>query len=128
MDHQFAPEGSTLEAKLQLYAAATYLFDHGLSHPQIVEELSKHQADTELVRLITDKAMRGEWDRLHEYSRQLFDEGMRYDEVIRLMSDKEEDAEIVTFLCNKWYEWKSEWIETAHEAPYNIQNGLYGLY
>jgi hypothetical protein len=124
MDHQYAPEGSKLEHKLQLYTAAVMLFDHGRSHPQIVKFLSEHETDSELVSLITDKAMRNEWDELHDYGRQLISEGKPYDEIIRLMSEKEDDKEVINFLCNKWYEWRSEWVEYVQEAPYNIQQGI----
>ena len=124
MDHQYAPEGSSLEHKLQLYSAAVMLFEQGRSHPQIIEFLLEYEKDRQQLELIVDKAMRDEWDQLYEYSRQLLAEGKSYDEVIRLMSEKENDQDIVHFLCNKWYEWKTEWLEHTYEAPYNIQQGL----
>lgn len=63
-------------------------------------------------------------DRLHEYSRQSISEGKPYDEVIRHMSEKEDDKEVVKFLCDKWYEWRTEWIENVQEEPYNIEQGI----
>jgi hypothetical protein len=124
MQHQYAPVGSALEHKLQLYTAAVYLFNTGKSHPQIVRLLTEHEQDEAYLTSLVDKAMREEWDKLFEYSRQLFANGKTYDEVIRLMSEKEKDEELVIFLCNKWYEWKIELLEHINEAPKNIRNGL----
>lgn len=123
MDYQHPPEGSELERKLQLYSAAVYLFNDGKSHPQIVKLLSGYENDTIFLTSIVDKAMREEWDELFEYSRQLFAEGKTYDEVIRRLSENESDQKVVAFVCDKWYEWKTELLEHVHEAPQNIMDG-----
>jgi hypothetical protein len=124
MQYQSAPKGSELEHKLDLYAAAFFLFEHKKSHPQIVEFLSRYEENTALLINIVDKAMREDWDKLYEYSREQFSKGKTYDEVVNLLRLIEKDEQIIYFICNKWYEWKTEYLEMLNESPYNISEGL----
>jgi hypothetical protein len=110
--------------KLQLYVAATYLFDSGKSHPQIVDLLENYEPDKLTLTQIVDKAMRNDWDKLHEQARVLLGQGKIYSEVLSELYKKEPDKEIVQWICNEWYEWRTMYMECMIESPGNVSGGL----
>ena len=110
--------------KIKFYAAATYLFNVGKSHPQIIELLSGFGMDPAELDNIVSKAMREDWDKLYEKARVLFGENKTYAEVVEEIARKEDDREIVEVICADWYEMKTLYMESIIEAPGNISEGM----
>ena len=109
--------------KISLYSAAMYLYSIGKSHPQIVEVLSEYCYDTSLIKVIADKAMTDEWDKLFDQARVLFASGEIYEDVIRKIKLLEEDKDVAEFIVKRWYSFKTEQINSIIESPGNIAEG-----
>ena len=113
--------------KLQLYAAAMFLFEKGRSHPQIMEELGKFEPDRALLLSVVDNAMTEKWDKLYEEAKRLFSEGKTYGEVLALIAQSEPDEEIAGWICGSWYHWKTQFVEMLIDGEANRNEGLKGI-
>ena len=109
--------------KINLYCAAMYLYSIGKSHPQIVKILSEYSYDNILVIKIVDKAMYDEWDKLSDKARILLASGETYENVSKQVALLEEDKEVAEFIVKRWYNYKTEQINSIIESPTNIAEG-----
>ncbi len=110
--------------KIQLYFASNYLFEHGKSHPQVVEILSDYEPNTDLLVDIVDQAMQDKWRKIYNEAQRLFSENKTYQEVFDLVSQGESDHEIVHFICDSWYRVKTFYVENLVESRTNILEGI----
>jgi hypothetical protein len=110
--------------KIQLYFGSNYLFDRGLSHPQVVEILSEHEEDLRLLSSVVDQAQVDLWRKIFNEAQRLLAEGKTYQEVISQVSSVGVDAEIVEFICNTWYNVKALYAENTIESQTNIWEGI----
>lgn len=113
--------------KIQLYFASNYLFEHGKSHPQVVEILSAHEDDQVLLTHVVDQAMKDKWREVFNEAQRLFSENKTYQEVIDRVSPLESDPEIIHFICEKWYVVKMLYADNFVESSTNIWEGIQGV-
>ena len=110
--------------KVRLYFAANYLFAQGNSYPQVIEILSEHETDVNLLGSIVDAAMVDKWRKIFNDVQRLIAEGKNYQEVIDIVTPLENDPEIVRFICNTWFDVQAVYAENAIEFKTNIWDGI----
>src|SRR5258705_8714799 len=95
-------ESFTAGDKLGLYQLAIQLFDNGYSHPQIVEQLKGIISDKDAL-IITDKAFKGEWDKLYAKGARLLAKKRLWNEVVEELSVNEPYRDVIELLVNDIY-------------------------
>ncbi|MGZ5221459.1 MAG: tryptophan synthase subunit alpha [Chitinophagaceae bacterium] len=92
----------TAEEKVTLYHLAIQLFENGQSHPQIVEVLNKSIDDNAAI-IITDKAFKNEWNKLHEKAARLLIKKRLWHDVVEELSKNEPYRDVVEYLVSDIY-------------------------
>ena len=110
--------------KVRLYFACNYLYAKGKSHPQIVEILSEHEEDHDLIIAMADAAQFDKWRVIFNKVQELTSKGLKYSEIREQVRPMEEDPEVVDFICNVWYQVKIEYVDNLLESEDNIIVGL----
>lgn len=110
--------------KIRLYFACNFLYDQGKSHPQIVQILSEHEDNHDLIIAIADAAQFDKWRVIFNKVQELTSEGLTYNEILELVKPTETDPEIVYFICNVWYGVKIDYVDNLLESEDNIFVGL----
>lgn len=116
-------ESLTAEDKLGLYQLAIQLFDSGHSHPQIVEELNRFITEP-AASIITDKAFKGEWDKLYVKGARLLAKGKLWNEVVEELSAGEPYPDVVELLVNDIY--KRRFDVMGAEDEFQQKFGIWG--
>lgn len=110
--------------KLQLYVAATWLFNSGWSYPQVIDELTRFEPDIALLTKIVNSALKEKWEQLSADAQTMFAQGLPRDIVIETLLKEEPDQEIAIRLCDNWYMLKLQYMECLNEGPVNVFDGL----
>ncbi len=110
--------------KVRLYYASNFLYDQGKSHPQIVQILSEHEDNHDLIVAMADAAQFDTWRIIFNKVQELTSEGLTYHEILEQVRPMEKDPEIVYFICNVWYEVKIDYVDNLLESQDNIFVGI----
>ncbi|TAH01226.1 MAG: hypothetical protein EAZ16_12160 [Sphingobacteriales bacterium] len=110
--------------KLNLYFAATILYEKGKSYPQVVEILLKYCLDERLVNEIAEKSRKDEWEKIAETARLLLAEGRDYEYILSQTKNLEPDTDVVKALVDDWYTIKTMQMEAIVDSSTNITEGI----
>lgn len=90
------------EEKIQYYVLALQLYNEGKSHPQIVELLNAY-IDSNISKVIADKAFNETWDKLHQKAARRLSKGVLWNKVVKELSVGEPYTDVVEWLVNDLY-------------------------
>lgn len=110
--------------KLNLYFAASILYENKKSYPQVVEALLKYCPDEKLVNEIAEKSRKDEWEKIAETARILLSEGKDYQYILSQTKSLEDDMDLVKALVDDWYAIKTLQMEAIVESGANISEGI----
>lgn len=110
--------------KLNLYFAASILFENKKSYPQVVEALLKYCPDEKLVNEIAEKSRKDEWEKIAETARILLSEGKDYQYILSQTKSLEDDMDLIKALVDDWYAIKTLQMEAIVESGANISEGI----
>lgn len=110
--------------KIQLYFACNYLYAKGKSHPQVIEILTVHEPDLELLTHIADAAAVDRWRSIFNEAQRLTSLGKNFEEIVDAVKSMEPDPEIIHFICDLWYGVQAMYAENVIESPTHIRTGI----